>query len=141
LKECYIAIWNMLLKLHINDETSYCLLQNVQYCFFHKNIFSPSLLNWSGIGLPVSLHQIYIYNIYKCGHKNVLSKRQVWMPIFHSINLKKNHRRRCHGYFFTKKLILNYYFCLKSGSVFLLQIFIIAPLPKGYTIVFLIINW
>jgi hypothetical protein len=64
LKECYIAIWNMLLKLHINDETSYCLIQNVQYCFFHKNISSPSLLNWSGIGLHVSLHQIYIYNIY-----------------------------------------------------------------------------
>ena len=30
--------------------------------------------------------------------------------------------------FFNKKLILDYYFCLKSGSVFLFQIFIIAPL-------------
>jgi hypothetical protein len=28
-----------------------------------------------------------------------------------------------------KKLILDYYFCLKSGPVFLFQIFIIAPLP------------
>ena len=25
----------------------------------------------------------------KCGHRNVLSKRQVWMSIFHIINFKK----------------------------------------------------
>jgi hypothetical protein len=31
--------------------------------------------------------------------------------------------------FFNKKLILDYYFCLKSSPVFLFQIFIIAPLP------------
>ena len=31
--------------------------------------------------------------------------------------------------FLNKKLILDYYFCLKSGPVFLFQIFIIAPLP------------
>ena len=43
--------------------------------------------------------------------------------------------------FFNKKLILDYYFCLKSGPVFLFQIFIIAPPhPKGYKIVTLIIN-
>ena len=41
--------------------------------------------------------------------------------------------------FFNKKLILDCYFCLKSGPVFLFQIFIIAP-PKGYKIVSLIIN-
>ena len=29
------------------------------------------------------------FNIYKCGHRNVLSKGQVWMSIFHIINLKK----------------------------------------------------
>ena len=32
--------------------------------------------------------------------------------------------------FFNKKLILDYYFCLMSGPVFLFQIFIIAPLPS-----------
>jgi hypothetical protein len=31
--------------------------------------------------------------------------------------------------FFNKKLILDYYFCLMSGPVFLFQIFIIASLP------------
>ena len=31
--------------------------------------------------------------------------------------------------FFNKKLILDYYFCLQSGPVFLFKIFIIAPLP------------
>jgi hypothetical protein len=42
----------------------------------------------------------------------------------------------------TEKLILDYYFCLKSGPVFLFQIFIIAspPPPKGSQIVSLIIN-
>jgi hypothetical protein len=46
--------------------------------------------------------------------------------------------------FFDKKVILDYYFCLKSGPVLLFQIFIIAPPPaplppKGYKIVSLII--
>jgi hypothetical protein len=31
--------------------------------------------------------------------------------------------------FFNKKLILDYYFYLKFGPVFLFQFFIIAPLP------------
>ena len=71
----------------------------------------------------------------KCGHRNVLSKRQVWMSIFHIINTGVLD-------FFNKKLILDYYFCLKSGPVFLFQIFIIAPPPppKGYRIVSLMIN-
>ena len=65
----------------------------------------------------------------KCGHRNVLSKRQVWMSIFHIINLKKK-GKSWSWIFFNKKLILDYYFCLKSGPVFLFQIFIIAPLPS-----------
>ena len=32
--------------------------------------------------------------------------------------------------FFNKKLILDYYFCLKSGPVFIFQIFIIALSPS-----------
>ena len=68
----------------------------------------------------------------KCGHRNVLSERQVWMSIFHIINFKKKeiHGHRGPGFFFNKKLILYYYFCLKSGPVFLFQIFIIAPSPS-----------
>ena len=86
----------------------------------------------------------FIFTIYKCGHRNVLSKRQVRMSIFHIINLKKKKimDTGVPGFFFNKKLILDYHFCLKSGPVFLFQIFIIAPLPppKGYKIVSLIIN-
>ena len=43
----------------------------------------------------------------------------------------KNKNSWTHGswIFFNKKLILDYYFCLMSGPVFLFQIFIIAPLP------------
>ena len=67
----------------------------------------------------------------KCEHRNVLSKRQVWMSIFHIINFKKTKKIMDTGVldFFNKKLILDYYFCLKSGPVFLFQIFIIASLP------------
>ena len=39
------------------------------------------------------------------------------------LTLKKNYGHRGPG-FFNKKLILDYYFCLKSGPVFLFQIFI-----------------
>ena len=46
------------------------------------------------------------------------------------LTLKKNKIRGHRGPgFFNKNLILDYYFCLKSGPVFLFQIFIIAPLP------------
>ena len=67
----------------------------------------------------------------KCGHRNVLSKRQVLMSIFHIINFKKKPNFMDTGVldFFDKKVILDYYFCLKSGSVFLFKIFIITPLP------------
>jgi hypothetical protein len=41
---------------------------------------------------------------------------------------KKIHGHRGPG-FKKNKLILDYYFCLKSGPVFLFQIFIIALLP------------
>jgi hypothetical protein len=42
---------------------------------------------------------------------------------------EKKHGHRDPGFFFNKKLILDYYFCLKFGPVFLFQIFIISPLP------------
>ena len=45
------------------------------------------------------------------------------------LTLKKKFMDTESWIFFNKKLILDYYFCLKSGPVFLFQIFIIAPLP------------
>jgi hypothetical protein len=68
--------------------------------------------------------------------------------------IKKNHSMYTGVLdYFNEKLILDYYFCLKSGPVFLFQIFIIIlyseskysfhnplPPPKGYSIVSLIIN-
>jgi hypothetical protein len=43
----------------------------------------------------------FFFIYYKCGHRNVLSKRQVWMSIFHIINIyKKNvHGHRGPGFF------------------------------------------
>ena len=66
----------------------------------------------------------------KCGHRNVLSKRQVWMSIFHIINFKKK-KFMDTGVLdiFNKKTNPGLYFCLASGPVFLFQIFIIAPSP------------
>ena len=32
---------------------------------------------------------IIFFIVNKCGHRNVLSKRQVWISIFHIINFKK----------------------------------------------------
>jgi hypothetical protein len=53
------------------------------------------------------------------------------MSIFHIINFKKkNSWTQGSWIFVNKKLILDYYFCLKSGPVFLFQIFIIAMLFK-----------
>ena len=48
------------------------------------------------------------------------------------LTLKKKNRGHRPGVldFLIKKLILDYYFCLKSGPVFLFQIFIIAPLSR-----------
>jgi hypothetical protein len=50
------------------------------------------------------------------------------IPVY--FQLKKNNSWTQGSWiFFNKKLILDYYFCLKSGPMFLFQIFIIAPLP------------
>jgi hypothetical protein len=59
--------------------------------------------------------KVTFFKLNKCGHRKVLSKRQMWMSIFHIINLKK---KIMDTGFFNKKLILDYYFCLKSGPVF-----------------------
>ena len=60
--------------------------------------------NYRTIAIETLTLSPYFLFYYKCGHRNVLSKWQVWMSIFHNINLK-------------------------SGPVFLFQIFIIALLP------------
>jgi hypothetical protein len=48
------------------------------------------------------------------------------MSIFHIINLKQKFMDTGVLDFFNKKIILDCYFCLKSGPLFLFQIFIIA---------------
>jgi hypothetical protein len=80
--------------------------------------------------LTIATQLGFFFITYKCGHRNVLSKRQVLMSIFLFINLKKKKKIMDTGVLeiFNKKLILDYYFCLKSGPVFLFQIFIIATL-------------
>ena len=79
------------------------------------------------INTTVITGTIFHYN-YKCGHRHVLSKRQVWMSIFHIINLKKNN----HGLLFLLKV---------RSCVFISNVHHSPPPPpKGYTIVSLILN-
>jgi hypothetical protein len=54
-----------------------------------------------------------------------------------TLKKKKNRGHRGPG-FFNKNLILDYYFCLKSGPVFLFQN--PTPPPKGYKIVSIILH-
>ena len=82
------------------------------------------------------------------------AKGKCWCQYFILLTLKKTISTYTGVLdYFNEKLILDYYFCLKSGPVFLFQIFIIIlyseskynfhnPLlpPKGYSIVSLIIN-
>ena len=92
------------------------IIQNIMQLFKNLNLATCKILYKN--------MQIFYYN-YKCGHRNVLSKRQTWMSIFHIINFKKkNSWTQGSWIFFNKKLILDCYFCLKSGPVFLFQIFI-----------------
>jgi hypothetical protein len=74
-------------------------IQNTKSCskdFLGKtktqlHIFLPL---WRDYDFSILHSQLYFNNIYlqeifkknKCGHRNVLSKRQVWMSIFHIIN-------------------------------------------------------
>jgi hypothetical protein len=58
-------------------------------------------LNFGNV--PTVWYLVSFFKLYKCGHRNVLSKRQVWMSIFHIINIeKKNHGYRGAGFFLTK---------------------------------------
>ena len=79
--------------------------------------------------------QFFFLNLSSVDTEMCCPKGKCGCQYFILLTLKRN-QNRGHGGpgFFNKKLILDYYFCLMSGPVFLFQIF------KGYTIVSLIIN-
>ena len=71
--------------------------------------FHPSPnISWS----IILIYTLFYY--YKCGHRNVLSKRQVSMSIFHIINFKKKFMDTGVLDFFNKKLTLCFYFKFSS---------------------------
>ena len=83
----------------------------------------------------IYFHLQYLYlELNKCGHRNVLSKRQVWMSIF-LLTLKKKK-------IMDKKTNPGLLFLLKVQScVFISNVYHSPPPPpKGYTIVSLIID-
>jgi hypothetical protein len=71
--------------------------------------------------------------MYKCGHRNVLSKRQVWMSIFHIINFKKKSWKQGSWYFLIKTHP-GLLFLLKVQSCVFISNFHHSPPPppKGY---------
>ena len=66
-----------------------CMAQDqLQISRFYVKVLEGQIKN---IGLYIIwwyifICYIFLLFIYKCGHRNVLSKRQVWMSIFHIIN-------------------------------------------------------
>jgi hypothetical protein len=69
-------IWNFIIRLRLTKYTCRITFWRCLNLSFSFSLFSN-----------------FIYFIsfkYKCGRRNVLSKRQVWMSIFHIINLRKN---------------------------------------------------
>jgi len=67
-----------MLHLMFSFRTSLHLIIEGEASRHHWNFTYTSMDYWN-----------FIFIKYKCGHRNVLSKRQVWMSIFHIINFKK----------------------------------------------------
>ena len=130
----FLSQWD----IQIISDIMYISTSDIKRLMKHPEVFQWSfdkssflkllcrILEYTHWTLTVHWTSIYSLIIYKCGHRNVLSKRQVWVSIFHIINFKKKIMDTGSWICFNKKLILDYYFCLKSGPVFLFQIFIIG---------------
>ena len=78
---------------------------------------------------------IYIFLVTSVDTEMCCPKAKCGCQYFILLTLKKKIMDTGVLDFFNKKLILDYYFCLKSGPVFLFQIFIVTvphplPLPR-----------
>ena len=75
------------------------LLSNILIC--RRVYFYPYEYNEVDGKVKINgFRNIFYFYEYKCGHKNVLSKWQVWKSIFHIINFKKkNHGHKGPGFF------------------------------------------
>ena len=62
------------------------LLPKRPHYFFRIKIILPKRPH---LFIAKTARLIFFFYSNKCGHRNVLSKRQVWMSIFHIINFKK----------------------------------------------------
>ena len=85
----------------------------------------------------LQMWHLYTFIIYKCGcgHRNVLSKRQVWMSIFYMINFKKKENSWTQGSWnFLIKYNPRFLFLLQVRSCVFISNFHHSPLPplKGY---------
>ena len=73
---------------------------------------------------------IYIFLVTSVDTEMCCPKRKCGCQYFILLTLKKKIMDTGILDFFNKNLILDYYFCLKSGPVFLFKIFIIPPSPS-----------
>ena len=109
----------------------------IYFCLFLRFIY------WFLENITKVPFRIFFCHITSVGTEMCCPKGKCGCQYFILLTLKKNSWTQGSWFIFNRKLTLDYYFCLKSGPVFLFQIFIIAPPPpppKGYKIVSLIIN-
>jgi hypothetical protein len=126
----FVLHGNTLLMHHMEQWTSWRWEQLVPkemstFCWKHANKHNKYIVNQKFNVVDVSF--FFLQN--NCEHRNVLSKRQVWMSIFHIINFKKIKIVDTGVLDFLIKNNPGLLFFL-PGPVFLFQIFIIAPLPS-----------
>ena len=82
-----ITLWYLQTVLTIDSHTALLYLGVIKCVFFYSHIiYTPN--DKQSYDTMYIMNNTQLQN--KCGHRNVLSKRQVWMSIFHIINFKKN---------------------------------------------------
>jgi hypothetical protein len=112
----------------------YIMIQTIPFPLKPNSKLNPSII----IKLHYSITLIQVWRYQKDNQKlQGISRFFKYIYIY-----KKENKFMDTGVldFFNKKLILDYNFCLKSGPVFLFQIFIIAPLPLTVVLDFFLIK-
>jgi hypothetical protein len=86
LKLLSIALYYFMSILYMYSNWNY---QNLPWKICRIEKYQITISPYSIFEVDKLPNDDFFLNSYKCGHRNVLSKRQVWMSIFHIINFKK----------------------------------------------------
>ena len=115
----------MLLLGLVSTFTSTCLMGYLKFgkkkCFLKSHVYLSLYCNYN-----CSWMTFFIIHLTSVDTEMCCPEGKCGCQYFILLTLKKKIMDTGSWIFFNKKLILDYYFCLKSGSVFLFQIFIIT---------------